>query len=286
VHLIPGDPARTMLGVHATPQGVAQLHKQWGLDKPLWEQYTSYLGKLLHGDLGTSLFYELDVRTLIMDRLGPTLWLLLFATLLAVLIAVPLATLAATKKDAVRDQVIRFVPMFGLGMPPFWVGIIFLLVFSLNLGRLFPVGGYGHGFTGHIHSMFLPGLTIAVSIAPILIRSLRASLLDVLESDYITTARAKGIPERRVLLRHAVRNGVISMVTVLGLNVAYLVGGTLVVEKVYALPGIGSLMIDSIFQRDFTVVQAITLVFAILVVIVNLVTDIIHSLLDPRVRFD
>jgi peptide/nickel transport system permease protein len=286
VHLIPGDPARTMLGVHATPQGVAQLHKQWGLDKPLWEQYTSYLGKLLHGDLGTSLFYELDVRTLIMDRLGPTLWLLLFATLLAVLIAVPLATLAATKKDAVRDQVIRFVPMFGLGMPPFWVGIIFLLVFSLNLGRLFPVGGYGHGFTGHIHSMFLPGLTIAVSIAPILIRSLRASLLDVLESDYITTARAKGIPERRVLFRHAVRNGVISMVTVLGLNIAYLVGGTLVVEKVYALPGIGSLMIDSIFQRDFTVVQAITLVFAILVVIVNLVTDIIHSLLDPRVRFD
>jgi peptide/nickel transport system permease protein len=286
VHLIPGDPARTMLGVHATPQGVAQLHKQWGLDKPLWEQYTSYLGKLLHGDLGTSLFYELDVRTLIMDRLGPTLWLLLFATLLAVLIAVPLATLAATRKDAVRDQVIRFVPMFGLGMPPFWVGIIFLLVFSLNLGRLFPVGGYGHGFTGHIHSMFLPGLTIAVSIAPILIRSLRASLLDVLESDYITTARAKGIPERRVLLRHAVRNGVISMVTVLGLNIAYLVGGTLVVEKVYALPGIGSLMIDSIFQRDFTVVQAITLVFAILVVIVNLVTDIIHSLLDPRVRFD
>jgi peptide/nickel transport system permease protein len=286
VHLIPGDPARTMLGVHATPQGVAQLHKQWGLDKPLWEQYTTYLGKLLHGDMGTSLFYELDVRTLIIDRIGPTLWLLLFATLFSVLIAVPLATLAATKKDGVRDQVIRFVPMFGLGMPAFWVGIIFLLVFSLNLGRLFPVGGYGHGFTGHVHSMILPGLTIAVSIAPILIRSLRASLLEVLESDYITTARAKGILERRVLLRHAVRNGVISMVTVLGLNIAYLVGGTLVIEKVFALPGIGSLMIDSIFQRDFTVVQAITLVFAILVVIVNLVTDIIHSLLDPRVRFD
>src|SRR5207245_1399981 len=195
-------------------------------------------------------------------------------------------TLAATKKDGVRDQVIRFVPMFGLGMPPFWVGIIFLLVFSLNLGRLFPVGGYGHGFTGHVHSMLLPGLTIAVFIAPILIRSLRASLLDGLESDCITTARAKGIPERRVLLRHAVRNGVISMVTVLGLNIAYLVGGTLVIEKVFALPGIGSLMIDSIFQRDFTVVQAITLVFAILVVIVNLITDIIHSLLDPRVRLD
>jgi peptide/nickel transport system permease protein len=286
VHLIPGDPARTMLGVHATPQGVAQLHKQWGLDKPLWEQYTTYLGKLLHGDMGTSLFYELDVRTLIMDRIGPTLWLLLLATLLSVLIAVPLATLAATKKDGVRDQVIRFVPMFGLGMPPFWVGIIFLLVFSLNLGRLFPVGGYGHGFTGHVHSMLLPGLTIAVFIAPILIRSLRASLLEVLESDYVTTARSKGLPERRVLVRHALRNAIISTVTVLGVNIGYLVGGTLLIEQVYGIPGVGQLMIASINQRDFPVVQAVTFAFAVMVVLVYLITDVVHALLDPRVRFD
>ena len=286
LHLVPGDPARTMLGVHATPQGVAQLHKEWGLDKPLWQQYTDYLGRLMHGDLGTSLFYRLDVSTLIHDRLGPTLWLLLFAAVMSVLIAVPLAVLAASRPDGARDQVVRFVPMFGLGMPSFWVGIILLIVFALHLGRHFPVGGYGHGFTEHMHSMILPALTVALFISPILIRSLRASLLDVLQADYITTARAKGISERRVMVRHAVRNGIISMVTVLGLNIAYLVGGTLVVEQVFALPGIGALMINSIFQRDFTVVQAIALVFAVLVVLINLLTDIVVSLLDPRVRFD
>jgi peptide/nickel transport system permease protein len=285
VHLIPGDPARTMLGARATPAAVARLHHEWGLDKPLVEQYLRFLGKLLHGDLGTSLFYDLNVATLIRDRIGPTLWLLAFAALFSVLIAVPLATLAAAKKDSFRDQVIRFVPMFGLGMPPFWIGIVLLIVLAVNAG-LFPTGGYGHGFVDHVHSMVLPALTVALAIAPILIRSLRASLLEVFESDYVTTARSKGIPERRVVFRHAVRNGIISMVTVLGLNMAYLVGGTLVVEKVFALPGIGALMIDSIFQRDFTVVQAITLVFAVLVVTINLVTDIVYSLLDPRVRFD
>jgi len=286
IHLIPGDPARTMLGVHATPEAVARLHKQWGLDQPLISQYLDFMDRLLHGDLGESLFYNLDVKTLLMQRVGPTLWLLGMTTIFAVIIAVPLATLAATKKDSSRDQAIRVVPMFGLAMPSFWVGIILILLFGLHLGRLFPVGGYGDGLLGHIHSMILPAFTVALFISPILIRSLRASLLNVLESDYITTARSKGISERRVVIRHAVRNGIISMVTVLGLNIAYLVGGTLVIEKVFALPGIGALMIDSILQRDFTVVQGITLVFAILVVLINLITDIVHSLLDPRVRFD
>jgi peptide/nickel transport system permease protein len=286
VHLIPGDPARTMLGIRATQANVDRLHKEWGLDQPLINQYWDFLGRLAHGDLGTSLFYGLEVRQLIQDRIGPTLWLLGLAALFAVLIAVPLATIAASNKNGPLDQIIRFVPMFGLGMPPFWLGIILLLLFSLNTGRYFPVGGYGHGFGGHLHSMILPALTIAVFLAPILIRSLRASLLDVLESDYITTARSKGIPERRVIIRHAVRNSVISMVTVLGLNMAYLVGGTFVVERVFAIPGIGALMLDSVFQRDFTVVQAVTLAFAFLVVLINLITDIVHFLLDPRVRFD
>jgi peptide/nickel transport system permease protein len=161
-----------------------------------------------------------------------------------------------------------------------------LLAFGLNMGRIFPVGGYGEGFAGHVRSMFLPALTVAIAISPILIRSLRASLLSVLESDYITTARAKGLPERRVLIRHAMRNAVISTVAVLGVNIGYLVGGTLVIEQVFALPGVGQLMINSIFQRDFPVVQGVTLVFAILVVLVYLITDVVHSLLDPRVRFE
>ena len=286
IHLVPGDPARTMLGVHATPAKVAALHHEWGLDKSIPEQYKLFMGRLLHGNLGDSLFYHVSARSLIWQRLPVTLWLIAYGTVLSILIALPLATIAATRKDAFRDQAVRVVPLVGLGFPPFWLGIMLLLAFGLHLGRLFPVGGYGEGPAGHLHSMFLPALTVALGIAPILIRSLRASLLQVLESDYITTARSKGIPERRVLLRHALRNAVSSTVSVLGVNIGFLVGGTVVIEQVFALPGIGQLMLNSIFQRDFPVVQGVTLVFGIMVVLVYLTTDVVHSLLDPRVRFD
>jgi len=286
IHLVPGDPARTILGNHATPAKVALLHKEWGLDKPLPVQYWRFLGRMLHGDLGSSLFYSVPAGRLVWQRLPPTLWLIAFGTLLAVLIAVPLAALAATKRDRLPDHIVRAVPLVGLGFPQFWLGIMLLLAFGLNLGRAFPVGGYGTGALGHLHSMFLPSLTVALAIAPILVRSLRASLLEVFESEYVTTARSKGLPERRVLVHHALRNAVISTVSVLGVNIGYLVGGTLIVEQVFALPGIGQLMITSIFNRDFPVVQAVTLAFAIMVVLVYLLTDVVHALLDPRVRFD
>jgi peptide/nickel transport system permease protein len=286
IHLVPGDPARTMLGVHATPRKVAALHHEWGLDKSIPEQYKLFMGRLLHGNLGDSLFYHVSARSLIWQRLPVTLWLIAYGTVLSILIALPLATIAATRKDAFRDQAVRVVPLIGLGFPPFWLGIMLLLALGLHLGRPFPVGGYGEGPAGHLHSMFLPALTVALGIAPILVRSLRASLLQVLESDYITTARSKGLPERRVLLRHALRNAVSSTVSVLGVNIGFLVGGTVVIEQVFALPGIGQLMLNSIFQRDFPVVQGVTLVFGIMVVLVYLATDVVHSLLDPRVRFD
>ena len=286
IHLVPGDPARTMLGVHASPKRIAILHHEWGLDQSLPEQYKLFMTRLLHGNLGVSLFYHVTTWSLIAGRLPVTLWLIVYGTTLSILISLPLAMLAATRKDGMRDQTVRAVPLVGLGFPPFWLGIMLLLAFGLNLGRLFPVGGYGTGFVGHLHSMFLPALTVALGISPILIRSLRASLLQVLESDYIMTARSKGLSERRVMLRHALRNAVISTVSVLGVNIAFLVGGTLVIEEVFALPGIGQLMISAILQRDFPVVQGVTLVFGILVVLVYLATDIIHSLLDPRVRFD
>lgn len=286
IHLVPGDPARTMLGVHATPKKVAALHHEWGLDQSIPEQYKLFMGRLLHGNLGDSLFYHVSARSLIWQRLPVTLWLIAYGTVLSILIALPLAMIAATRKDAFRDQAVRAVPLIGLGFPPFWLGIMLLLAFGLHLGRLFPVGGYGDGPAGHLHSMFLPALTVALGISPILIRSLRASLLQVLESDYITTARSKGIPERRVLLRHALRNAVSSTVSVLGVNIGFLVGGTVVIEQVFDLPGIGQLMITSILQRDFPIVQGVTLVFGILVVLVYLATDVVHSLLDPRVRFD
>ena len=286
IHLVPGDPARTILGNQATTQRVALLRHAWGLDRPLPVQYGKFMGRLVRGDLGTSLFYNVGAGHLVLQRLPVTLWLIGFGALLSVLIAVPLAAIAATHRDRPADHIVRAVPLVGLGFPRLWVGIVLLLVFGLHLGRAFPVCGYGNGFVGHLHSMFLPALTVALGIAPILVRSLRASLLEVLESDYIATARSKGIPERRVLARHALRNAIISTVSVLGVNIGYLVGGTLIIEQVFAVPGIGQLMINSIFQRDFPVVQAVTLVFSVMVVLVYLLTDVAHALLDPRVRFD
>ena len=286
IHLIPGDPARTILGNHATPRNVALLRHDWGLDRPLPVQYEKFMSRLAHGDLGSSLNYGVGAGRLVRERLPVTLWLICFGALLSVLIAVPLALFAASRRDRVSDHVIRVVPLVGLGFPPFWIGIVLLLVFGLHLGRLFPVGGYGQGFFGHLHSMFLPALTVALALCPILIRSLRAALLEVLEADYITTARSKGLSERRVLMHHAFRNAAISTVSVLGVNIGFLVGGTLVIEQVFAVPGVGQLMINSVFQRDFPVVQAVALVFSLLVVLVYLMTDVAHALLDPRVRFD
>jgi peptide/nickel transport system permease protein len=286
IHLVPGDPARTMLGVHATPAKVAALHHEWGLDKSIPEQYKLFMGRLLHGNLGDSLFYHVSARSLIWQRLPVTLWLIAYGTVLSILIALPLATIAATRKDAFRDQAVRVVPLVGLGFPPFWLGIMLLLAFGLHLGRLFPVGGYGEGPAGHLHSMFLPALTVALFFTPILIRSLRNALLEVLESDYITTARSKGLSERRVLWRHALRNALASTTAVLAVNLAYLVGGTVIIEQVFDLPGVGQMMISSIFQRDFTVVQAVALAFAVLVVVIYLLADIVQAALDPRVRFD
>ena len=199
VHLVPGDPAATVLGNRATPQLIAELHQKWGLDRSLPEQYWLFLQRLAHGDLGTSLIYGVPVRSLVFDRLPITLWLLGYGTVLAIIMAVPLATLAARRKDGKADQVVRAVPLVGLGMPSFWIGLMLILLLAADVVKIFPVGGYGEGLRGHLVSMFLPALTIALGTMPLLIRALRSSLLSVLEADYITTARAKGIPERRVV---------------------------------------------------------------------------------------
>ena len=285
IHMIPGDPAVTLLGIRASPQLVARLHQEWGLDKPLYAQYWLFLLRILRGDFGQSLFYGSSATHVIASASGVTLWLIAYAGILSILIAVPLALLAATHRDRFADQVVRAIPLVGMGMPTPWVGIMLILLLGLTM-HAFPVGGYGTGLVGHFHSMFLPSLTLAIGIAPILIRSLRASLIDSLESDYVVTARSKGIPERRVLLRHAVRNAIISSVSIFGLEIAWLISGTIVLEKVFALPGIGALMIDSIYRRDFPVVQGITFVVALLVIVTNLATDVVHSLLDPRVRLE
>jgi len=285
VHLIPGDPAATILGIHATPRAVALLHQQWGLDRPLPSQYWLFVDRLLHGNLGQSLYYGTSVSSLILSHLPPTLWLLGYATVLTVLISVPLAVLAASRRDGIRDHVVRAVPLVGLGMPQFWLGFLLIYGFAISL-RIFPVSGYGSGFTGHLRSMFLPGLTVALALTPVVIRSLRASMLNVLTAEYIVTARSKGVSPQRLFLRHVLRNAVIPAVTVLAINIGFLTGATVIIEQVFAVPGIGQLMINSIFQRDFPVVQGVTLVFAVLVVLVNLLADMTYASLDPRVSFD
>jgi peptide/nickel transport system permease protein len=285
IHLIPGDPARTILGIHATPQAIAELHREWGLNRPLVSQYWLFLDRLLHGNLGQSLIYGVPASSLIWSHLPATLWLIVYATVLAIVISVPLAMLAASKRNGVRDQVVRAVPLFGLGMPPFWVGFLLIDAFAVHW-RIFPVSGYGTGIGGHLLYLFLPSLTVAIALAPVVIRSLRASMLSVLGADYVTTARSKGVPGSRLFIRHVLRNAVIPAITVLGINIGFLIGGTVIIENVFAIPGVGQLMINSIFQRDFPVVQGVTLVFAVLVVLINLLTDTTYALLDPRVRFD
>ncbi|WP_328709781.1 ABC transporter permease [Microbispora hainanensis] len=283
IRLIPGDPAATLLGVHATPQAVKELRDQMGLEKPLLSQYLTFLGHLLQGNLGFSYVYNSSVLGLIATSLPVTIWLLVSGTFFTLLIAVPLAVLAAARRNGIADNIIRAVPVVGLGLPAFLLGIALIVVFGLKLGW-FPVGGYGQSLAEHVRGIVLPGITVALTLAPIVIRSLRASMIEVLSSDYIVTAHSKGISSARVVLGHALRNAAVSSVTVLGVNIAYLTGSTLVVERVFSLPGIGQQMINSIFGRDFPTVQGITLVFAIMVVVVNLLTDVAHSALDPRVQ--
>ena len=283
IHMIPGSPAYTFLGPHATKTSVAAFNRQWGLDRPLPVQYWLFLDRLAHGNLGESLFYQSSVTSLITSRLPVTLILLAGGAVLSVIIAVPLAAIAAVKSGKVTDQIIRFLSTAGLGMPSFWIGTTLIILLGLTF-PLFPVGGYGSGFWGHVNSMFLPCLTIAISIAPMLLRSLRTSLIDALGSDYVAFARAKGASARTVLVRYGFRNAAVSAVSVLGINIGFLVGGTVVIENVFALPGLGQLMITSILDRDFPIVQGITLIFSVVVILVYLLTDVTYALLDPRVR--
>jgi peptide/nickel transport system permease protein len=283
IHLVPGDPAASLLGPRATPQLTAQLHNAWGLDKPLVTQYGLYMTRLFRGDLGRSFFFQLPASTLIAERTGATALLLVTATLFTVIVTIPLALIAAIRRDRALDHVIRSVPIVTMGMPSFWVGVMLILVVSLRLGLL-PVGGYGQNLPEHLQSVILPAFTIALAISPMTIRSLRSSMIDVLDADYILTARAKGASSTRVLVRHGLRNALIPMITVLSVNIGWLVGGTVVIERVFAIPGIGGLMLDAIGNRDFAVVQAITLVLAVFVILVYLVADVSYALLDPRIR--
>ena len=283
IQFIPGDPATVMLGIHARPESIDALNRELGLDKPLWRQYLRYVRDVATLDLGESLKFKVSVASLLQKRLEVSLFLIALATLLTILLSLPLGILAALKKDSLFDQSVRAFLMVTMVMPGFWVGILLLILFSVKLG-LFPVSGYGEGATGHLRHLFLPALTIALSLSPILVRSLRGSILEAMGSEYVKVARAKGLRERAVVIAHVLRNALIPTVTLLGLSIGYLMGGTVIVENVFSLPGAGKLLVDSIGARDYLVVQSTTLVFAVLVIVVNLLTDLVYSFLDPRVR--
>lgn len=283
--LVPGDPAIAILGIRATPEAVERLRDVLGLNRPFHLQYAGFLVDLLRGDLGDSLITKQPVTALILERLPPTLLLVLFSALLAIVFTVPPAILAARRKDRPLDHLIRGTFLVGLAIPSFWLGIIFILIFSLKL-RLFPVSGYGATWPDRFHHLFLPSFTVALALAAILIRSLRSGLLEVLRSDYVRTARAKGLAEGAVMRRHVLRNAVLSTITVLGVNLTFLIGGTVVIETVFSLPGVGAMLVTAIYQRDYPVVQGITLIFAVLIILINLLVDLAYVALDPRIRFD
>lgn len=282
VRLIPGDPAISILGSRATPELVARVRDQLGLDLPMWQQYLNYLGNALHGDFGVSFFYQTDVSSLAGARIPLTLLLIGYSTLLALVFAVPFATLAATRRGGLVDQAIRLVFTTALSLPSFWLAIILSLLLGVRF-RIFPIAGAGTGGLDTIWHLTLPAITIALSIAPILVRSLRSSLIEVLGSDYVVTGRAAGLRRGTLLWSYLLRNSLLPLVTILSINVGWLIGGTVIVEQIFGLPGLGSLLITSITTRDYSIIQVVTLILAFLVIAVNLLTDLSYAALDPRV---
>ncbi|MBB4002114.1 ABC transporter permease [Aurantimonas endophytica] len=283
VRSIPGDPARILLGTRATPSALARIRDQYGLDDPLWIQYFYFLKNLADGEMGRSILYKVDVLGLILGRLEPTLVLVSGSVLLSLAFAIPLATFAARNRGGIVDQGVRLLSTAGLGMPAFWLGLMLIIVFSVQLD-LFPVSGYGTTPLDKLHHMVLPCLTIALSLSAVLTRSLRASLIAEMQSDASTAARARGLPESLVFRRHVLPNSLIPTLNLLAVNIGWLIGGTVVVESVFAIPGMGQLLIRAIFTRDYMVVQGVAMVFALASVLVNFLADVLTVTLDPRVR--
>ncbi|MGQ0551335.1 MAG: ABC transporter permease [Armatimonadota bacterium] len=287
--IVPGDPAQLALGVDATPEALAALRHEWGLDRPLFTQYLIWMGGVLRGDLGIS---RLEGHRRVVDILKPkipaTLELVLAGVLFALMLAVPLGIAAAVRAGSRVDQLARVIAMLGFSTPSYWLAILLMLLFSLRL-RWLPAGGYvsfGNDAAGHLRFLVLPVVTIGFIQAASLVRFLRSGMLEVLNLDYIRTARAKGLPERGVIYRHALKNSLISLITVLGTNVGALIGGLVVTEQIFAWPGLGWQMVTSISFRDYQVVQGAVLYIALMFVTINLLVDVSYVLLDPRVHYE
>jgi peptide/nickel transport system permease protein len=285
LRLIPGDPCRAIHGQLVPQEVIDRCRVEHGFDRPIWQQYLIYADNILHGDLGESLVYRRPALDVLWERVPVTVFLAVYSGLLSVIIALPLGLAAALHKGSLIDRLIRGTTATALTLPAFWIGWLLILAFSLQL-HLFPASGYGETFLEHFHYLFLPALTLAIANGALLARVLRRSLLDVLAAPHVLAVQARGLPWRRVVIRHILRNGLISPATLLGLQLAGLLGGAVIVEKIFTVPGLGALLLESIANRDYALVQNATLFFALMVMAVSLLIDLAYPLLDPRVRHE
>jgi peptide/nickel transport system permease protein len=287
LYIAPGDPAAIIAGDQASPGDIERIRQGLGLDRPFLVQFGSWLWRILHGDLGTSIFTNLPVSSLIAQRIEPTLSLMVLTLVLTIVVAVPLGVLAAWKAGSWVDRTIMAFAVFAFSLPVFVVGYVLAYVFALQFEWL-PVQGYtplAEGFWPWLQNLILPAMALGSVYIALIARITRASMLEVLQQDYIRTARAKGLDQRSILFVHALKNAAVPIITVIGIGVALLIGGAVVTESVFAIPGLGRLTIDAILRRDYPVIQGIVLLFSFLYVLVNLMVDVTYTLVDPRIRY-
>jgi peptide/nickel transport system permease protein len=287
LYIAPGDPAAVIAGDQASAADIERIRQGLGLDRPFLVQFGTWLWRILHGDLGTSIFTNLPVSSLIAQRIEPTLSLMTLTLVLTILIAVPLGVVAAWKAGSWVDRTIMAFAVFAFSLPVFVVGYVLAYVFALQFDWL-PVQGYtplAEGFWPWLQNLILPAVALGCVYIALIARITRASMLEVLQQDYIRTARAKGLEQRSILFVHALKNAAVPIVTVIGIGIALLIGGAVVTESVFAIPGLGRLTIDAILRRDYPVIQGIVLLFSFLYVLVNLMVDVTYTLVDPRIRY-
>jgi len=282
-----GDPIAVLLGDQATAADIARVQKVYGLDQPLPVQFALWLKELAHGNLGESIFLQRPVTQALWERAEPTALLSLLAIVIATLIGVPCGIVSAVYRGKMVDQVLTGFAMLGASIPSFWFGLVLMQMFAVSLGW-FPVSGYGGpgaSLASRIWCLVLPAVVLGTLNSALIIRFTRASMLDVLGEDYVRTARAKGLGEDRVVLKHALRNALVPIVTVIGLTVALLIGGAVVTETVFGLPGVGNLVVSAVIRRDYPVIQGALLVVAMIYVVINFLIDLLYTVLDPRVHY-
>lgn len=283
VHLAPGDPVQSALGGRASPAQVEEVRHRVGLDRPLPTQFWEYVRDAASGNLGTSFVKNASVRELVGGRVTPSVILIGYGLLVAIVIGVPLAIVAAVRPNGVVDNSVRLVATLSFAMPLFWLGLVLALLFGLQL-HWFPVSGYEPGLAGVLRTLTLPAFTLGLALTVVVVRTLRSSLLEVLKSDYIDAARARGLSERRIVGKHALRNAVMPTITILAINIGFLIGGTVVIEQIFRIPGLGSLLLDAVQHSDYQLVQGLVLLAGATVVAASLFADVLQAVIDPRVR--